>query len=42
MNQTNPTQIFSLRANLTRLNPILDPEGPANWKQVKLGSNRVY
>jgi hypothetical protein len=25
MNSTNPTRILNLRANQTRLNPILDP-----------------
>ena len=31
----NLTQMLTLRANPTRLNPILDPEGPTQPKQIK-------
>jgi hypothetical protein len=41
-NQPDPnlTQILTLRAKPTRLNPILDPEGPTGktgWVRFKLG-----
>ena len=41
--QPNLTQILTLRANLTQLNPILDSEGPTwpNIGIIKCNSNQL-
>ena len=46
MNLTNPTQIwpefFTLRANLTRLDPNLDPEGSTQQQVLAQPRNKVF
>ena len=46
MNPTNPTQIWpeflTLKANLTQLNPNLDPEGSTQQQVLSQPKNKVF